>query len=111
MILTLSPPVNMRYRSVVFDFDGTLTPSLPLWVKAFRIAIETYGIAMTDEEVIRKCFFRDWSDIATELRIESGNRLRDLVTHVGLREAFAEAELFPLAKAVIEHCRAHGMEP
>ncbi|MEY2854424.1 MAG: putative phosphatase [Pseudomonadota bacterium] len=100
----------MRYRTALFDFDGTLTPSLPLWVKAFRIAIERHGIVMTDEEVIQKCFFRDWSDIAAELKIGSGDRLRDLVTHEGLREAFAEAELFPLAKAVIEHCRAHGMQ-
>jgi pyrophosphatase PpaX len=96
-------------RAVLFDFDGTLTPSLPLWLKAFHIAFEHYGIRLGDDEIIRRCFFVDWNRVAADLGLESGEKLERLVIDVGLPQAFAEAELFPFAKPLIEHCREHGL--
>jgi pyrophosphatase PpaX len=96
-------------RAVLFDFDGTLTPSLPLWLKAFHIAFAHYGIHLSDDEIIRRCFFVDWNLVAKDLGIDSGERLERLVIDVGLPKAFADAELFPYAKPLIEHCREHGL--
>lgn len=96
-------------RAVLFDFDGTLTPSLPLWLKAFHIAFEHFGIRLSDDEVIRRCFFVDWNRVAGDLGIESGAKLERLVIDVGLPQAFAEAELFPFARPLIEHCRDQGL--
>jgi phosphoglycolate phosphatase len=97
------------YRAILFDFDGTLTPSLPLWVKAYHIAFEHCGIALSDEEIIKRCFFVDWEVVARDVGVESGKKLEHLVIHVGLPKAFADAILFPRAKLLIEHCRAHGL--
>jgi len=99
----------MAYRAVLFDFDGTLAPSLPLWVKAYRIALEQYGVVLDDDEVLRRCMFKDWEQVAADLALGAGAELQSRV-HVGLRLAFAEAELFPLARQVIEHCRLHGLQ-
>ncbi|PZN34242.1 MAG: hypothetical protein DIU71_03090 [Proteobacteria bacterium] len=99
----------MKYRAILFDFDGTLVPSLPLWAKAFQAALRGHGVALTEEEVIRACFFRDWAAVAADHGIASADELR-LAVERGLREAFLDATLFPLARAVIDHCRAHGLQ-
>lgn len=97
-------------RAILFDFDGTLSPSLPLWVKAYQIAFTECGISLSDEEIVQRCFFRNWAFVAKDLGIESAERLEHLVIDVGLKKAFAEAVLFPRAKALIEHCRTHGLQ-
>ncbi len=99
----------MILKAALFDFDGTITPSLPLWIKAYHIALAQYGITTSDEDVVRRCFFRDWADVASEFAVCTGEEMRMAVGH-GLQEAFASAELFPQARAVIEHCREHGMQ-
>jgi pyrophosphatase PpaX len=99
----------MKLQSVLFDFDGTLAPSLPLWVKAYHIALAKFGIAISDAEVMRRCFFREWADIAADFAVCSAEDMRLAVDH-GLQEAFATAVLFPQAQVVIEHCHEHGMQ-
>jgi beta-phosphoglucomutase-like phosphatase (HAD superfamily) len=94
-------------RAVLFDFDGTLTPSLPLWLEAYHIALRTFGVALTDAEVLRRCFFRDWADVAADLAVCMALELQVEVDR-GLQQSFAAAELFPLAPEVIEHCRERG---
>jgi HAD superfamily hydrolase (TIGR01509 family) len=94
----------------LFDFDGTLAPSLPLWVKGYRIALGSgFGLDISDDEIIKRCFFRDWSEVAADLRIASVDELR-LQVQLGVHEAFLEAELFPLARPLLEHCREHGLQ-
>ena len=99
----------MKYGAALFDFDGTLTPSLPLWVKAYHLGLRQFDIELTDAELIRRCFFREWSEVAAELHIASADELRNQV-HIGLRSAFLEAQLFPLVPAVLRQCRAHGLK-
>jgi pyrophosphatase PpaX len=99
----------MHYRAVLFDFDGTLTPSLPLWVKAFHIALSQYGIEFTDEIVVKRFFYRDWADVASELQLGSVERFVDSM-HRGLREAFHEAELFPEVLSILRRCRQQGRQ-
>jgi pyrophosphatase PpaX len=99
----------MRYRAVLFDFDGTLTPSLPLWVKAFHIAVENCGVTFTDEEVVQRFFYRNWADVAAELKFASLEAFRDEI-HRGLRVAFHAAELFPEVLTILKRCRAQGLQ-
>ena len=99
----------MKYRAALFDFDGTLTPSLPLWVKAFRIALTTFGHEFSDEEIVQRFFYRDWVETAAELKIESYEALQREV-HFGLQHAFQEAELYPQVLAILEACRRNGLQ-
>jgi len=99
----------MRYRAVLFDFDGTLTPSLPLWVKAFHIAVANTGVAFTDEEVIQRFFYRNWNEVAAELQFASLDSFRDEI-HRGLRVAFHEAVLFPEVLSILEGCKQRGLQ-
>lgn len=99
----------MKYRAALFDFDGTLTPSLPLWVKAFRMALNTFGHEFSDQELIRRFFYRDWNEVAADLGIQSAEELQREI-HRGLRVAFTEAELFPEVIAILDACRRTGLQ-
>lgn len=95
-------------HAVLFDFDGTLTPSLPLWLEAYHIALRTYSLTLTDAEVLRRCFFRDWADVAADLGVCTAAELQVEVDR-GLQQSFEAAALFPLARDIVERCRMHGL--
>jgi pyrophosphatase PpaX len=103
----MRPP--LKYRAVLFDFDGTLTPSLPLWVKAFHIAVENKGVTFTDQEVIQRFFYRNWAEVAAELQFASLAVFRDEI-HRGLRVAFHEAVLFPDVLSILAGCKQRGLQ-
>lgn len=98
-----------RLRAILFDFDGTLAPSLPLWVKAYQIALTRFGYQLSDEDVLQRCMFRDWPVVAKAFGTFTGEQLREQVD-IGLKQAFADAILFPLAQPLIEHCRTHDVQ-
>lgn len=100
---------NTSLHAALFDFDGTLAPSLPLWLQAYHIALRKFDLVFTDEEVMRRCFFKDWSDIAADLAVCTAEEVQREVGE-GLQEAFATATLFPQAQNIIERCREHGLQ-
>lgn len=99
----------MKYRAVLFDFDGTLTPSLPLWIKAFRLALAEFGHQSEDDVIVKRFFYRDWNEAARELGLESYAVLEAAV-HRGLLSAFQEAVLFPEVTSILERCRTKGLQ-
>jgi pyrophosphatase PpaX len=101
--------MQIPLRAVLFDFDGTLTPSLPLWLKAYHLALATFDLELSEPEVLRRCFFRDWSDVAADLGVCNEAQLKAAVDE-GLQHAFAEAALFPKVRELIEQCRNSGMQ-
>jgi HAD superfamily hydrolase (TIGR01549 family) len=100
--------VFVGLRAALFDFDGTLTPSLPLWVEAYHIALRTFGVTLTDADVLRRCFFRDWADVAADLGVCTAPELQAEVDR-GLQQSFVAAELFPYARDIIVGCRERGL--
>jgi pyrophosphatase PpaX len=100
----------MNYRAALFDFDGTLTPSLPLWVQSFRAALATFNITqLSDAQIVATFFHRDWFEVADELKISSGQAFEQEI-HRCLRVSFKQAELFPEVNTLLHACRARGMQ-
>lgn len=99
----------MHYRAILFDFDGTLVPSLPIWLGSYRAAMQRFDCVLSEEDVIRRCFYRDWDVIAREFDIEDAQSLR-MHVESGVREALLSSELFPLALPLIRRCRALGLQ-
>lgn len=99
----------MIYRAILFDFDGTLVPSLPLWVKSYQSAMQRFNHALSEEEVIRRCFYRDWDVLADEFGITDPNVLK---VHVesNVRDALLSSHLFPLVLPLIRRCRTLGLQ-
>lgn len=47
--------MSKTYNYILFDWDGTLSNTLPAWFEAHRATLETnYGISLSDEEIIEK---------------------------------------------------------
>lgn len=91
------------YSTILFDFDGTLTSSLPLWVKAFQFALEHYGIQLSEEAVVSRCFYRDWEHIMAEFHLPSLEEFSTLM-YAGLEEAFLQAKPFAGALEFLRDC-------
>lgn len=57
----------MKYTTILFDFDGCIANTLPIWLKSFRTTFDELQIALTDREIIDNAFHR-W-DAKPELKI------------------------------------------
>lgn len=99
--------LNFMYQTILFDFDGTLTPSLELWLQAFQYALRQYERELPEETIIRRFFYRDYHDVVQEFDLPSGPELERHV-HDGLSLAFASPRLFPGVLDVLDFCRADG---
>lgn len=97
-----------KYSTILFDFDGTLTPSLPLWLKAYEFALAKSGVNLSPEEIVRTCFYRDWDEIVERFKLPSAEEFSANV-HTGLDAAFADAILFDGVKALLEECKQHSI--
>lgn len=106
---TLTRETGLRYSTILFDFDGTITDSLPLWLAAYQTALEKYGLKMNAEEVIRTCFYKPWKEIVDQFdlpcELEFGGYVHDT-----LEEVFAEAELFEGVADVMEQICKRGIK-
>jgi pyrophosphatase PpaX len=94
---------GLRYSTVLFDFDGTLTPSLELWVQGLRHAFAKFDQYPPDEIIIERCFYRDFQEIVTEFKLTSVDEFTQHV-HSGIAEAFSQARLFQGVLEVLEEC-------
>jgi pyrophosphatase PpaX len=101
-------PMRERYSTILFDFDGTLTPSLQLWVEAFQYAFEHYRVAVSTSEIVEQCFYRSWDEIALQYKIPPGADFRRQIEE-GLELAFEKAELFEGVSDVLQECQRHGI--
>jgi pyrophosphatase PpaX len=99
----------MLYRAILFDFDGTLVPSLPLWLKSYQTAMHRFDHSLSEEDVIRRCFYKDWDVLADEFGLDDPEMLRVHV-ETGVRDALLRSQLFPHALPLIQRCRALGLQ-
>ncbi|MGO8673990.1 MAG: HAD family hydrolase [Capsulimonadaceae bacterium] len=79
------------YSTVLFDFDGTLVPSLDLWLQAFQYALSRYERTLPVQTIIDRFYYRDYQDICDEFDLPNGDELRDHV-HAGLDISLKKAE-------------------
>lgn len=63
----MSPVKNPRWKTVLFDFDGTLANTIPLIVASCRWTIEEFGLAPASDDTIRSWIGRTLPDLFTEL--------------------------------------------
>ena len=96
------------YKTLLFDFDGTLVPSLELWLQAFQYALAQYDRELPEQTIIDRFYYREYVDICAEFDLPSGPDLREHV-HDGLTIAFTKAELYDGVRAVLLTARAGGL--
>ena len=58
---------DLRWPTVLFDFDGTLGNTIPLILASYRHTIERFGLAPADDATILSWIGRTLPDMFTEL--------------------------------------------
>jgi len=96
----------VSYSTILFDFDGTLTNSLDLWVQAFHRAFAKFGLSFPEDLVIRRCFYRPFEEVTKEF----GVPYQEFKMHFqeGIWESFANPSLFPGVKNILEDASRAG---
>ncbi|MCC7448581.1 MAG: HAD-IA family hydrolase [Anaerolineae bacterium] len=97
----------MTYNTILFDFDGTLTPSLDLWVEAYHFALTACDVHLTPQMIVQQCFYRPYAEVAADLGIPPERDFRQLMES-GLEQAFANAKLYPMARELLDGCKQAG---
>jgi len=97
------------YRTILFDFDGTLIPSLDLWLQAFQYAIAQYGRDIPEQTIIDRFYYRDYADVCAEFDFPDAAEMERHV-HDGIATAYETAVLFDDALHVLDASRAAGMK-
>ncbi len=98
----------MKYRTLLFDFDGTLSPTLDYWFSSFRRALVRLGIQASDDEIFEKCFYKDDAEIGPAFGFDSCATFWKY-TFEALNEEFATAEMFGGVDDVLAHCERAGI--
>jgi len=90
------------YKAILFDFDGTLVPSLQVWLDGFRYAFGKLGLTPSEESIIEGCFYREDVEIAEAFKLDSVEVFWQFVQeYLSTSEAPA---LFSGAKEVLDYC-------
>jgi pyrophosphatase PpaX len=95
--------MQANYSTILFDFDGTLTSSLELWLQAFHYAFAKFGLKVTDDIIVRRCFYREFVDVVAEFNLPSSIQFGQLIRE-GLAIFFEEAKLFAGVQEILTNC-------
>jgi pyrophosphatase PpaX len=95
--------MQTNYSTVLFDFDGTLTSSLVLWLEAFHYAFAKFELKYADDVIIRRCFYRTFEDVTAEFNLPNSKHFGQMVME-GLAISFEGAELILGVQQVLAEC-------
>ena len=108
------------YQYILFDWDGCLANTLPIWLAAYKEVCSAYGVYPSDEEIIKKAFgdwqaekkfgISDHDGFVQQLRAFVLPKLPAAPLHTGVKET-----LIKLAKshklAIITSSRKENLTP
>lgn len=96
--------MTQTIQTILFDFDGTLTPSLELWLQAFQHALARRERTVPEATIIQRFFYREFLDVVREFDLPDGDTFGAHV-YDGLTLAFAAPRLWPGVRDVLDFCR------
>lgn len=85
-----------QYSSYLFDFDGTLTATLPHWHNAIHDTLKALGVSMSEQSIITNLMGgwpSDKSDALIHLGISDAFEFSDMVTRLAIEDGLHEALL------------------
>jgi len=95
--------MQANYSTILFDFDGTLTSSLELWLQAYHYAFSKFDVKLADEVVVKRCFYRNFEDVVAEFHLPNSLEFAGFIKE-GLHIVFEEAKLFSGVQEILTDC-------
>ena len=81
-------------KNIIFDLDGTLINSLPLFIKAYDLALKEQGFTFPKKEVASTCFGKTEAAICQKLNIPDKTKQFKKTYFTGLKRHLKEGKLF-----------------
>ncbi|PIY79970.1 MAG: hypothetical protein COY80_05330 [Candidatus Pacebacteria bacterium CG_4_10_14_0_8_um_filter_42_14] len=95
----------MKYKYLLFDWDGCLAKTAEVWLDAYVKVFATYGVNPTLEEIVSKVF-GDWEGPA-KLGIPDNDEFFEKMMPI-IDKGIETVGLYPGAKEMLEESRARG---
>lgn len=95
----------MKYRYILFDWDGNLADTLPAWLISIKEAYAKYHVFPSDEEIILNSFGK--YDSSVQYGIHDIDKFNNELEEIAARTV-PKADLFPYAKEVMIELKTLG---
>lgn len=97
-------------KAIIFDLDGTLADTLPLYVKSYRFALSEQGFTYSDKEIVDLCFGKTELDICTRLGIPEMTPQFAKTYFEAVNTHFTQSTLFPGVIVGLKQAQEKGLK-
>lgn len=87
---------------IIFDFDGTLANTLPLYLKAYDKALKEQGFIFNDKKIAETCFGKTEKTICNNLGIPNKTKQFTKTYFTGVNDFFNQTKIFNHALAFLK---------
>jgi phosphoglycolate phosphatase-like HAD superfamily hydrolase len=103
------PPASVKYRLLIFDFDGTIADTLPIIIASFREVASRYrGQPVSAEEVVSHFGLSEEGIIQRLVPSDSDDALREFLALY--EQKHDEVALFPGIEQILAMMREQGRQ-
>ncbi|MFC1711250.1 HAD family hydrolase [Patescibacteria group bacterium] len=81
-------------KAILFDFDGTLADSLPLYIKAYDRTLKHFKFQFPDKKIVNTCFSKSEELICKNLNIKDVHTFKEIYFSA-VSEFYKNIKLFP----------------
>lgn len=90
------------FKTILFDFDGTLANSLPMYFNAYDLTLRKFGFKFNRRQIADKCFGKTQEEICKNIKIpEKVDDFTDSYIS-NIKNLHTKVKLFPEVKNVLE---------
>jgi pyrophosphatase PpaX len=97
-------------KAILFDFDGTLANTLPLYVKVYERALKKFGFDFSDKKIVRECFGKTEETICKNLGIPDKSKGFSSLYFSGVDDCFNDAQLFDGVLETLKLAKEKGIK-
>lgn len=97
-------------HALLFDLDGTLTDTLPLYLKSYDLALTEQGIHLTDKAIVDNCFGKTEEIICNRLGIPKATKQFQETYFNGVRNHYIKGRLFPGVSECLSLAKEKGLK-
>jgi pyrophosphatase PpaX len=96
-----------KYDYFLFDWDGCLADTLPVWIRAYKKTFQSFGMKISKEEIVEEALGSWTSFEKFGIQKEQKDKFVNLLVNNSLQE-LQEVELFNGVKKVLKRIKREG---
>ena len=98
------------FKGILFDFDGTLADSLPMYLIAYDLTLKKLGYNFESHKVSQTCFGKTPEEICVDIGAPEKTKEFAAIYVSNLKEVFSTVNLFPGVIDILELVKESGIK-